>query len=328
MDHAELFKEIRRIEIVTRALVNDRLAGQYQSVFKGRGMAFDQVRQYELGDDVRLIDWNVSARMNAPYIKMFVEEREMTVMLLVDASASEQFGTARQTKSKLAAKLAATLAFSAIKNNDRVGLVMFTDRVELFVPPKKGKKHVLRVISEILRFNPKGRGTDIAVGLDYLSKVAKHRSVAFLISDFLDEGYLDVLRSANRRHDVVCVVVGDRREREIPPTGLIALADAETGRTRLVDTSSPVLHEAVAAAARDRFDALAKALRQALAGKIAAGVEIKASAEVASGFRVAEKDGHAYYDFSAESIAENLALFLNPVMAGIVAEALRQDAAT
>ena len=238
MDHAELFKEIRKIEIVTRALVNDRLAGQYQSVFKGRGMAFDEVRQYMHGDDVRLIDWNVSARMNAPYIKMFVEEREMTVMLLVDASASEQFGTARQTKSKLAAKLAATLAFSAIKNNDRVGLVIFTDRIELFVPPKKGRKHVLRVISEILRFRPEGRGTDLSIGLDYLSKVTKHRSVAFLISDFLADGWERSLRLAKTKHDLVPVCVADPREEEMTNVGVVYVEDPESGAVVPVDTTS------------------------------------------------------------------------------------------
>jgi len=252
MDHAELFKEIRKIEIVTRALVNDRLAGQYQSVFKGRGMAFDQVRQYELGDDVRLIDWNVSARMNAPYIKMFVEEREMTVMLIVDASASEQFGTARQTKAKLAAKLAATLAFSAIKNNDRVGLVMFTDRVELFVPPKKGKKHVLRVISEILRFKPERRGTDLSVGLDYLSKVAKHRSVAFLISDFLADGWERSLRLAKTKHDLVPVCVTDPREEEMSNVGVVYFEDPESGTIFPVDTTSRRVRERYAEAMHRR----------------------------------------------------------------------------
>jgi len=252
MDHAELFKEIRKIEIVTRALVNDRLAGQYQSVFKGRGMAFDQVRQYELGDDVRLIDWNVSARMNAPYIKMFVEEREMTVMLLVDASASEKFGTARQTKARLAAKLAATLAFSAIKNNDRVGLVMFTDRIELFVPPKKGKKHVLRVISEILRFNPKGRGTDLSVGLDYLCKVAKHRSIAFLISDFLADGWERSLRLADTKHDLVPVCVTDPREEEMSNVGVVYVEDPESGAVVPVDTASRRVRTAYAEAMRRR----------------------------------------------------------------------------
>ena len=178
MDYAELFREIRKIEIVTRSLVNDQLAGQYHSVFKGRGMAFDEVRQYQRGDDVRLIDWNVSARMNEPYVKVFVEEREMTVMLLVDVSASGTFGTTRQTKARLAAKLAAIFAFSAIRNNDRVGLILFSDRVERFVPPKKGKKHVLRVVSEILQWKPAGRGTDIACALDFLGRVAKRKSVA------------------------------------------------------------------------------------------------------------------------------------------------------
>ncbi len=238
MDHSELFKEIRKIEIYTRRLVNDQLAGQYQSVFKGRGMAFDEVRQYQPGDDVRLIDWNVSARMNDVYIKLFSEEREMTVMLVVDVSASETFGTTHQTKARLAAKLAATLAFSAIKNNDRVGLIMFTDRVEMFVPPKKGKKHVLRVISEILRFRPRGRGTAIKSGLDYVGKIAKHRAVVFLISDFIDEGWETSLRMTNTRHDLVPVCIEDPKEAELPSMGVIYLEDPETGAVMPVDTSS------------------------------------------------------------------------------------------
>lgn len=238
MDHKELFQEIRKIEIVTRRLVDDRLAGQYQSVFKGRGMAFDEVRPYQAGDDVRLIDWNVSARMNDVFVKLFVEEREMTVMLVVDVSASEGFGTTGQTKARLAAKIAATLAFSAIKNNDRVGLIMFTDRVELFVPPKKGRKHVLRVISEILRFRPAGRGTDIRAGLDYLGKVARHRSVAFLISDFIAEGWERSLRLARTRHDLVPVCVSDPREERMPGIGLVHVEDPESGEIFAVDTSS------------------------------------------------------------------------------------------
>lgn len=246
MDHAELFREIRKIEIVTRNLVNDQLAGQYQSVFKGRGMAFDEVRQYQHGDDVRLIDWNVSARMNEPYIKMFVEEREMTVMLLVDVSASESFGTTHQTKARLAAKLAATLAFSAIKNNDRVGLIMFTDRVELFVPPKKGKKHVLRVVSEILRFKPEGRGTDLRVGLDYLGRVAKRRSAAFLISDFIADDWEQSLRMAQSKHDLVPICVTDPREEDLADLGLVYLEDPETGEVTPVDTSSRSVREAYA----------------------------------------------------------------------------------
>jgi uncharacterized protein (DUF58 family) len=238
MDHTELFREIRKIEIVTRSLVNDQLAGQYQSVFKGRGMAFDEVRQYQHGDDVRMIDWNVSARMNEPYVKMFVEEREMTVMLVVDVSASEWFGTTHQTKSRLAAKVAATMAFSAIKNNDRVGLIMFTDRIELFVPPKKGKKHVLRVISEILRFTPSGKGTDIGVGLEYLGRVAKRKSVAFLISDFIADGWERAMRLAQTKHDLVPICVTDPLEEELADMGVVYVEDSETGDILPVDTSS------------------------------------------------------------------------------------------
>ncbi len=243
MDHTELFKEIRKIEIVTRRLVNDQLAGQYQSVFKGRGMAFDEVRQYQMGDDIRLIDWNVSARMNDVYIKLFTEEREMTVMLLVDVSASEAFGTTHQTKSKLAAKVAATLAFSAIKNNDQVGLIMFTDRIEVFVPPKKGRKHVLRVISEILRFQPQGRGTDIKAGLDYLGRVTKHKTVAFLISDFLDEDWEQALRLANTKHDLIPVCITDPKEEELANIGVFYMEDPESGEVFAVDTSSVAVRE-------------------------------------------------------------------------------------
>ena len=242
--NAELFKEIRKIEIYTRRLVNDQLAGQYQSVFKGRGMAFDEVRQYQPGDDVRLIDWNVSARMNGVYVKLFTEEREMTVMLVVDVSASELFGSTHQTKARLAAKVAATLAFSAIKNNDRVGLIMFTDRIEMVVPPKKGKKHVLRVISEILRFRPTGRGTDIKIGLDYLGKIAKHRAVAFLISDFIDEGWNQALRLAQTRHDLIPVCVGDPREETLGDLGVLYVEDPETGHIQAVDTSSRLVRQA------------------------------------------------------------------------------------
>jgi uncharacterized protein (DUF58 family) len=252
MDHKELFREIRQIEIVTRQLVNDQLAGQYQSVFKGRGMAFDEVRPYQPGDDVRLIDWNVSARMNDIFVKLFVEERELTVMLVVDVSASEGFGTTHQTKARLAAKVAATLAFSAIRNNDRVGLIMFTDRVELFVPPKKGKKHVLRVISEILRFRPAGRGTDLCAGLDYLGKVARHRAVAFLISDFIAEGWERSLRLARTRHDLVPVCISDPREERIPAIGLVHIEDPESGGICAVDTSSRAVREAFELEAKRR----------------------------------------------------------------------------
>lgn len=237
IDHAELFREIRRIELFTRRLVNDHLAGQYQSVFKGRGMAFDEVRQYQIGDDVRLIDWNVSARMNDVYIKLFAEERELTVMLLVDISASGSFGTTHQTKARLMAKVAATLAFSAIKNNDRVGLILFSDRVEAFVPPKKGRKHVLRVVSEILRFRPKGKRTSVRCGLEFLGRVAKHRVVAFLVSDFIDQGYDTALRLMATKHDLVPICVSDPAEHELPALGLVYAEDPETGGVVLVDTA-------------------------------------------------------------------------------------------
>jgi uncharacterized protein (DUF58 family) len=245
----DLLKKIRKIEIVTERLVRDRLAGQYHSVFKGAGIAFSEVRQYIPGDDIRLIDWNVSARMNGPYVKLFVEEREMTVMLLVDRSASGRFGSASQEKRELAAELAAVLAFSAIKNNDRVGLIIFTDEVERFVPPKKGKKHVLRVISEILSFSPRSPRTDLAVGLDFMGHVARRRAVAFLVSDFLapQGSYERALRVASQRHDLIPVVVADPLEKALPPVGIVNLFDPETGELFPFDASGP---EARAAAAK------------------------------------------------------------------------------
>jgi uncharacterized protein (DUF58 family) len=237
----DLLKKIRKIEIVTERLVRDRMAGQYHSVFKGRGIAFSEVRQYMPGDDIRLIDWNVSARMNDAYVKLFTEEREMTVLLLVDMSASGNFGSRRQEKRDLAAELAAVLAFSAIRNNDRVGLIIFTDEVEKFVPPKKGKTHVLRVVSEILSFQPKSRRTDIASALQFLGRIARRRAVAFLISDFLAETstYERALRISARRHDLVPVSVTDPLEQALPPVGFLEVEDPETGQTVVFDTSGP-----------------------------------------------------------------------------------------
>ena len=235
----ELLKKVRRIEIRTSRLVNDALAGQYHSAFKGRGMEFEEVRQYQIGDDVRSIDWNVSARYGEPYVKVFREERELTVMLLVDLSGSQDFGTTGQLKRELVAELGATLAFSAIKNNDKIGLLCFTDRIEKFVPARKGTGHVLRVIRELLALEPQGRGTDIAEAVDYFNRVMRRRTVAFVISDFQDRDYEQSLRIARRRHDVIPVIVGDRREREMPPVGLVELEDNETGRRIVVDTSSP-----------------------------------------------------------------------------------------
>jgi uncharacterized protein (DUF58 family) len=237
----ELLRKIRKIEIVTERLVRDRMAGQYHSVFKGRGIAFSEVRQYMAGDDIRLIDWNVSARMNDTYIKLFTEEREMTVLLLVDMSASGNFGSRQQEKRDLTAELAAVLAFSAIRNNDRVGLIIFTDEVERFVPPKKGKKHVLRVVSEILNYQPASPRTDLKVGLQFLARIARRKAVAFLVSDFLaaPSTYERALRITARRHDLIPVSVTDPLEEALPRVGLLELEDPETGEIVVFDSSGP-----------------------------------------------------------------------------------------
>jgi len=235
----ELLKKIRKIEIYTNRLVNNRLAGQYHSVFKGRGMAFSEVRQYVPGDDVRTIDWNVSARMNEPHVKLFTEERDRTVTLMIDMSASGLFGSHLQAKRDVAAEIAALVAFSAIKNDDRVGLIVFTDRVELYVPPKNGKKHVLRVVREILTFEPSSPRTNLAAGLEYLGKVGRRKSVAFLVSDFLAFGWERPLQMANRRHDMVPVVITDPMEEVLPRVGLTTFEDVETGDIAEFDTSGP-----------------------------------------------------------------------------------------
>ena len=247
----ELIKNIRRIEIRTNRLVNDVLGGEYHSVFKGRGMEFDEVREYQFGDDVRTIDWNVTARTGSPHVKRFVEERELTVVLLVDASSSSQFGTADRMKGELAAELCALLAFSAIKNNDRVGLIIFTDRIELYVPPKKGKSHVLRLIRDLLYFKAEGRGTDIPGALEFLQKIQKRKSVCFLVSDFLtDQDYKQALAIANQRHDVITITLGDPREVELPPIGILELEDAETGEEIVIDTSDPEVRQKFASYAQ------------------------------------------------------------------------------
>lgn len=235
---AELFKKARKIEIASRRLVDEQLAGQYHSVFKGRGLVFSDVRPYYAGDDVRSIDWNITARMNAPHVKQFIEERDRTVHLMIDMSASGYFGSRGTTKRELAAELAAVVAFSAIKNNDRVGLFIVTDRVERYVPPKKGRRHVLRVIGEILAFQPTSRKTDLAAGLDLLGKVARRRSVVFLVSDFLSDGWERAMRITAQRHELVPVVVGDPLEQELPPVGLVLLEDLESGEVVEVDTNS------------------------------------------------------------------------------------------
>ena len=253
---SEQIKAIRKIQIRTSHLVSDLFAGQYQSVFKGRGMEFAEVRHYLPGDDIRTIDWNVTARTGVPHVKRFVEERELTVMLLVDTSASTHFGTVKQLKSEMAAEMAALFAFSAITNNDKVGLLMFSDQVELAVPPKKGTRHVLRVIREVLSFTPRGRGTDIAVALEHLNHVTKRRCVTFVISDFLDTRARLALKIANRRHDVIAVVLDDPRDLTLPDIGLIELQDAESGECIVVDTGDSrirrAFEERAATARRDR----------------------------------------------------------------------------
>ncbi len=234
--------------------MNDILAGQYESVFKGRGMEFKEVREYVPGDDIRTIDWNVTARTGAPYVKLLAEERELTVMLMVDASASGHFGSMTRFKNELAAELCAVLAFSAIKNNDKVGLIVFTDDVELYVPPAKGRRHVLRVIREALYFKPKGRGTNIPRALHFLNGVTRRRAVTFLVSDFMADDYETPLRIANRRHDIIAVSITDPREEQLPNIGLIAVCDAESGRETVVDTGDKSVRDAYAkeAAARAR----------------------------------------------------------------------------
>jgi uncharacterized protein (DUF58 family) len=251
---AEILRKVRQIQIRTRRTVNDVLAGQYSSVFKGRGMEFDEVRAYQVGDDVRTIDWNVTARTGHPYVKRFVEERELTVMLVVDVSASGAFGSTERLKNELAAELCALLAFSAIRNNDKVGLVLFTDRLELFVPPRKGKRHVLRVIRELLYFKPTGRRTDLAAALEYVSRVTTRRSVVFLVSDFIASGYERDLTLANRRHDLVAIAITDPRELELPPVGLVELVDGETGERCVVDTSSRRARRRYASAAQEQLE--------------------------------------------------------------------------
>jgi uncharacterized protein (DUF58 family) len=233
----EILDKVRRIHIYTSHVVNNVFAGEYESVFKGRGMEFDEVREYQPGDEVRSIDWNVTARMGHPYVKRFVEERELTVMLIVDMSASGSFGTVNRTKNELAAELGAVLAFSAIRNKDKVGLILFTDKVEKFIPPRKGVRHVLRVIRELLYFKPEGTATDISCALEYLNKVTIRKTVTFLISDFLTAGYEKALQIANKRHDVIAVMVDDPREKEIPPVGIVELEDSETGEKILIDTN-------------------------------------------------------------------------------------------
>jgi uncharacterized protein (DUF58 family) len=258
----ELIKKVRKLEIATRRRVNQQLAGAYHSVFKGRGMDFDEVRTYSPGDDPRTIDWNVSARMNELFVKRYKEERELTVMLVVDASASLGFGTTGQRKRETAAELAAVLAISAITNNDRVGLVIFSDQMETFLPPKRGRKHVLRVITEILNHRGRGTGTNVDAALQFASRVSRRRSIVFLISDFLDQGFEHALNIASQRHDLVPIVISDPAERALPNLGLVHARDPETGRVVVFDTGSRRVREHYERAAEAAAKARDKAFRR------------------------------------------------------------------
>jgi uncharacterized protein (DUF58 family) len=259
----EVIRQIRRLQLKARRAVEDMLGGEYHSVFKGAGIAFEEVRAYQPGDDIRSIDWNVTARMGQPFIKRYVEERELTVVLLVDCSGSHQFGTRQQQKREVAAELAAMIAFTAISNNDKVGLIQFTDRVESFVPPRKGSRHVLRLIRDVLYFQPAHRGTSLREGLDYLNRVLHRRTIVFLLSDFLDRGFERSLKRTGRRHDLIALRISDPREEELPAVGLLELEDAETGQRLLLDTNSREVREAFAERARQRAEAVRQLTRSA-----------------------------------------------------------------
>jgi len=262
METSELLKKVRKIEIKTKGLSKHLFSGEYHSAFKGRGMSFSEVRNYQYGDDVRNIDWNVTARTGSPHVKVFEEERELTVMLLVDVSRSSLFGSVRQLKSEIIVEICATLAFSAINNNDKVGVLFFTDRVEKFIPPKKGRQHILYIIRELLNFEPEHNGTNIGTTLEYFTNMVKKRSICFVLSDFLSEGYDTPLRIAARRHDLIGVHVLDPREESLPPVGLLRAADAERGEVRWLDTSSRKVREQYAQWYAQRFDYMQRAFRK------------------------------------------------------------------
>lgn len=254
MDTKELLKKVRKIEIKTRRLSDHIFGGEYHSTFKGRGMTFSEVRQYQYGDDVRSIDWNVTARYNEPFVKVFEEERELTMVLLVDVSGSEQFGTVGQFKREVLTEVSATLAFSAMQNNDKVGLILFSDEVELFIPPKKGKSHVLRIIRELLEFEPKSRRTDLSAALRFLSNVIKKKAIVFVLSDFMTEAYEQTLRITGNKHDLTGIRIYDPREAELPNLGLVPMQDAETGQIRMINTQSAKLRRQYAARYLERVD--------------------------------------------------------------------------
>jgi uncharacterized protein (DUF58 family) len=262
-DTAELLKKVRRIELKTKGLSNQIFSGEYHSAFKGRGMAFSEVREYAVGDEVRTIDWNVTARFGHPYVKIFEEERELTVILVVDVSASDSFGTKAQLKKALITEICAVLAFSAITNNDKIGIIFFSSKVEKFIPPKKGKSHILRIIRELLEFKPEEQGTDIGEALRYLNNVVKKRSIAFLITDFMAKNYEDGLKLANKKHDLVALQIYDKRELEMPNIGLVQFADPETGEVRWVNTQSEKVRKQYAKNANERMAAASQACKRA-----------------------------------------------------------------
>lgn len=273
MDTKEILKKVRKIEIKTRRLSDHIFSGEYHSSFKGRGMTFSEVRQYQFGDDIRSIDWNVTARYNEPFVKVFEEERELTMMLLVDLSASEFFGTTDQFKRDIITEISATLAFSAIQNNDKVGLLLFSDEIELFIPPKKGKSHVLRIIRELIEFQPKSKKTDVAMALRYLSQVMKKKAIVFLLSDFMDDEYDSPLKIASKRHDITGIRIYDKYEVEMPKIGIVPMEDVETGNVILVNTNNRNIRNSYKANYLENVDYFETVFSKSGAGTISTRVD-------------------------------------------------------
>ena len=273
MDTKELLKKVRKIEIKTRRLSDNLFGGEYHSTFKGRGMTFSEVRQYQFGDDVRNIDWNVTARYNEPFVKVFEEERELTMMLLIDVSGSSIFGTEEQFKDELVTEIAATLAFSAMQNNDKIGVIFFSDEIELYIPPKKGKTHVLRIIRELIEFKPKSKKTDLAMALKFLSNVMKKKAIVFVLSDFIGDNYKDTLKIASKRHDITGFRVYDKAEENIPNLGMVQMEDAETGELLLVNTASKSVRNNYYAYHREREDYFIESFSKSGAGVISCRVD-------------------------------------------------------
>lgn len=285
----EVLKKVRRIEIQTRGLVNDVFSGEYHSVFKGRGMEFAEVREYQYGDDIRTIDWNVSARLGHPFVKVFDEERELTVMLLMDMSSSGDFGTFERLKGEIAVEICALLAFSAIKNNDKVGLIIFTDKIEKFVPPRKGLSHVLRVVRETLYHKPEGKGTDIKKALEYLNRVTKRHTISFVISDFFDKDFKKLFSVSNKRHDMIAVTITDPREIEMPDVGIIRLEDAERNKSLFVDTGDANFRKKYKKDALRRIKERENLFRSINVDNIAIRTDVPYDKEIIKFFRMRER---------------------------------------